>query len=174
MNEVNMQKGTLLVRLFDEFGVLKHEQIVNNLITDAGDLYQATRIAANLNSNGVIQPTLVNGMKLGTSVTAPSKNGTGAALVSYLAGGNRPFDGAYPQVVNLGAGAGVTVSYRCTWPAGQATSVSINEIAIVTDAGIDATSTAANTISRSVFGTTVTKAAAESLEVTWSHRQLGA
>lgn len=170
----NVVHGTITVRLLDADGNVKHEETINNLITDAGDLYQATRIAAAVNSNSVSQPTLMTGMKLGTDTTAASKGGAGAALVQYLTGSNVSFDAGYPQVANLGSGLGVNVVYRATWDAGTATSATINEVVIVNDSGTNATSSAANTIARGVFGTTINKAAGEALEVTWNHKQLGA
>jgi hypothetical protein len=172
MEETNVQHGTITVKVLDEDGNVKHEETINNLITDAGDLYQATRIAAGVNSNGVSQPTLMTGMKLGTGSTAAAKADAGCA--TYLSGSNRTFDSTYPQVSNLGAGLGVNVVYRVTWPAGTATSASINEVIICNDAAADADSSAANTIARGVFGATINKAAGESLEVTWNHKQLGA
>lgn len=172
--DTNVVYGTITVRVLASDGTVKHEETIKNLITDAGDLYQATRITAGVNTNGVSQPTLVTGMKLGTGSTVAAKNGTGSALITYLTGSNRALDSTYPQVSNLGAGLGVNVVYRVTWPAGVATSASINEVVIVNDSGTDATSTAANTIARGVFGSTINKAAGEALEVTWNHKQLGA
>jgi hypothetical protein len=174
MEEENVTCGTITVRVLDEDGNIKSEETLKNLITDAGDLYQANRVAAGVNTNGVSQPTLVTGMKLGTGSTAAAKNGAGAALGTYISTGNKVFDSGYPQVSNLGAGLGVNVTYRCTWPAGEATSANLNEVVIVNDAATDATSSAANTIARGVFGTAVSKAANEALEITWSHKQLGA
>lgn len=168
----NVVHGTITVKVLDADGNVKHEETVHNLITDAGDLYQATRIAAGVNSNGVSQPTLMTGMKLGTGTAAATK--TDAGLATYITGSNRVFDATYPQVSNLGAGLGVNVVYRVTWPAGTATNSTINEVIICNDAATDADSSAANTIARGVFGTTVNKAAGESLEVTWNHKQLGA
>jgi hypothetical protein len=174
MEEENVQHGTITIKLFDKDGNVTHEETVENLITDAGDLYQATRIAAGVNSNAVSQPSLVTGMKLGTGTTAATKNGTAAALITYLTGSNKTLDAGYPQLANLGASLGVNVVYRCTWDAGVATSATINEVVIVTDAAANATSSAANTIARGVFGTTINKAGTEALEVTWNHKQLGA
>src|SRR5688500_12941757 len=99
MEETNVQYGTITVKVLDEDGNVKYEETVKNLITDAGDLYQATRIAAGVNSNGVSQPTLVTGMKLGTATTAAAK--ADAGLATYLSGSNRVFDATYPQVSNL-------------------------------------------------------------------------
>jgi hypothetical protein len=173
-NDESVVHGIITVRLYDVDGNVKHEETINNLITDAGDLYQATRIAAGVNSNGVSQPTLVTGMKLGTGTAAATKAGAGAALATYLTGSNRTFDATYPKVTNLGSGLGVNVEYKATWAAGTATSASINEVVIVNDAANNATSTDANTIARGVFGSTINKASGEALEVTWNHKQLGA
>lgn len=170
----NVVHGNIVVTLYDEDGNVKHEEKLHNIITDAGDLYQATRIAAGVNSNGVAQPTLVTGMKLGSGTTAEAKNGAGAALVTYITGSNVAFDAGYPQVANLGAGLGVNVAYQATWAAGVATSTTVNEVVIVNDSGTNATSSAANTIARGVFASTVNKTATDTLVVTWNHKQLGA
>lgn len=166
--------GTITGTLYDENGNVKFEETIHNKITDAGDLYQATRIAAGVNSNGVSQPTLVTGMKLGTGSTAESKAGAGAALVTYLTASNVLFDSGYPQVNNLGSTLGVNVTYQATWAAGVATSSTINEVVIVNDAGTNATSSAANTISRGVFGSVINKLSTDTFVVTWNHKQLGA
>lgn len=170
----NVIHGFIRVELFDEDGNLKYSEDLHNKITDAGDLYQATRITAGINSNGVSQPTLVNGMKLGTGTTTEAKSGSGSALTTYLTGSNSTFDAGYPQVQNLGAGLGVNVVYQATWNAGTATSATINEVVIIVDSGTNATSSSANTISRGVFGSTVNKTATDTLVVTWNHKQLGA
>ena len=176
MEDENIVHGTITIQKFDEDGNLIQEEVIKNLITDAGDLYQATRIAAVVNSNGVSQPTLVTGMRLGLGTTTPTKAGTAAALINYTSGNgmSRALDTGYPQVSNLGSGNGVSVVYQCTWPAGSATSASLNEVVIVTDAISDNTSTAPNTISRGIFGSAITKASNESLVVQWAHKQLGA
>lgn len=135
---------------------------------------KATRVAAGVNSNGVSQPTLVSGMKLGSGSTAATKAGAAAALGTYLTGSNRAFDATYPKVTNLGSGLGVNVEYQVTWPAGTVTSSVIREVVIVNDSGTNATSTAANTIARGVFGANIDKTANDTLVVTWNHKQLGA
>lgn len=113
------------------------------------------------------------GMKLGTGTTAVAKNGAGAALVTYLSGSNLVFDAGFPVANNLGAGLGCTTEYKVTWPAGTATNSAITEAVIFTDANANATSTAANTISRIKF-TAVNKTASDILVVDWSHKFLGA
>lgn len=170
----NVVHGFITASLYDENGNLKHEETIHNKITDAGDLYQATRIAAGINSNGVSQPTLVTGMKFGTGTTAEAKNGAGAALgATYFSGTNVSFDAGYPQVANLGAASGVNVVYQATLPPGAGTTT-LNEVVIVNDSATNATSTAANTIARGVFSSGIAKAAGDTLVVVWNHKQLGA
>lgn len=153
-------------------GQVKDRQVLTNLITDAGDQYNARCIAAGVAPANAAAPTKVTGIKLGTGTTAVAKNGTGAALITYLAGSNRAFDAATPTTENLGAGLGWTVTYTATWAAGVATHAALTEMALVTDAATDATSTAANTMARLVFAASP-KGANDSLTVTWSQRQLG-
>lgn len=112
------------------------------------------------------------GMKLGTSTTAAAKNGAGGALVTYLSGSNLTFDATFPLVNNLGAGLGVEAQYQVTWPAGTATNAAITEAVIFTDLNANATSTAANTVSRITF-TAIDKQAADILIILWKHKFLG-
>jgi hypothetical protein len=68
------------------------------------------------------------------------------------------------------------VSYKRTYAAGEATSASaITECVIVTDSiSTDATSTAANTISRVLLTGIGSKGASDTLTITWTHTILGA
>jgi hypothetical protein len=168
--------GLITAELFGPNGALKTVEVVQNLITDSGDLYHCGRIAAGIGTPNLAQPTLVTGMKLGTGSTAAAKNGTGASIVTYVGSitANKIFDTTHPQVSNLGAGLGVQVVYKVTWAAGQATNSALRECVIVTDAATDATSSAANTISRGVFGSAIDKQSGDTLVVTWNHKQLGA
>jgi len=165
--------GYGVAELVDGDGRTKLLVPFHNLITDAGDLYYATKAIVGISPANASAPTAMTGMKLGTSSTAAAKNSTGAALVTYLTGSNASFDATYPQTANLGAGLGVNAVYKTTWAAGTATSSTINEVVIVNDSGTNATSTAANSASRAVL-TTVNKTASDSLAVTWNHKFLGA
>lgn len=160
--------------LLDEDGAIKEVVEFRNLITDAGDLYYAQKMIAAIAPASPAAPTAMTGMKLGTGSTAASKAGAGAALVTYLAASNVAFDATYPQTANLGSGLGVNAVYRCTWAAGVATSATINEVAMVNDSATNATSSAANTAARAVFGSVINKTATDSLVVTWNHKALGA
>lgn len=173
MEDGMVRHGTVTIELRDADGNLKHEETVPNLITDAGDLYYATKMITSISPSNTSAPTAMTGMKLGTGTTAASKNSTGAALVTYITASNQAFDSTYPNVSNLGAGLGVNSVYRVTYAAGTATNAAITEVVIVNDAGTNATSTAANSISRSVF-TAINKGSSDSLTVTWNHKSLGA
>lgn len=166
--------GWARVRLFAPDGSIKDEQVVRNLITDTGDLYYATRGASAVSPAAPADATKVTGMKLGTGTTAASKNGAGAALVTYLATSNNAFDATFPVVNNLGAGAGVEIEYKTTWGAGDSTNAAITECVIVNEAiASDTTSTAAETISRITF-TAIDKQANDILVIDWKHKFLGA
>lgn len=174
MEDKNVMTGGGVAEVRGPDGKVKQRVEFTNLITDAGDLYYAQKAIAGISPASPSAPTAVTGMKLGTGTTATSKASTGAALVTYITGSNKTFDATYPQTTNLGAGLGVTAVYRCTWAAGVATNSAIAELVIVNDAATNATSTAANTISRAKFGSAINKTAADSLTVTWSHKNLGA
>lgn len=165
--------GLVIAELRGPDGKLKDWRVVKNLITDAGDLYIATRVLAAVAPAAPGDATKVTGMKLGTGSTAVAKNGAGAALVTYLNASNLPFDATWPQVSNLGAGLGVTAGYKTTWGAGVATNGAITEVVIVNDSVTNATSTAANSISRALFGSAINKGALDTLGVTWLHKALG-
>jgi hypothetical protein len=165
-------KGNILIQLFDENGQLKDERRAENLITDAGDLYYAGMAIALVTPAAPAQPTKMTGMKLGTGVTAASKAGAGAALVTYKTASNLAFDASFPATQNLGAGLGVNGQYKTTWGAGVATDAALTEAVIVNDAAANATSTAANTAHRVVF-TAINKTASDSLVITWNAKFLG-
>lgn len=165
--------GWLVIELHDEDGNLKEYQAVKNLVTTTGDLYYATRGAAAVSPAAPADATKVTGMKLGTGTTAAAKSSTGASLVTYVTASNVVFDATFPSVAAVGGDTGYTITYRVTWPAGTATNAALTEVAIVNDAGTNATSTAGNTIARAVF-TAVNKGASDSLTISWSHLFLGA
>jgi hypothetical protein len=157
----------------------RHKQLspFANLITDAGDLYYATKAIVGISPANGTAPTAVNGMKLGTATTAAGKTTIGAASLAasadYITGSNIVFDSTFPSTSNLGAGAGVNAVYKTTWAAGVATNATINSVVIVNDQATNATTSVANTISRAVIST-VNKTASDTLAITWNHKFLGA
>lgn len=158
-------KGHVIVEVHDEFGELKYRSETDNLVTAVGDQYYAGRAVL---SSGL--PAQVTGMKLGTGSTAPAKTGAGAALVTYLTGSNKALDATYPQA------SGGVATFRRTYAPGEATSASpITEVALVTETiSNDDTSTAAETIARALISGVASKAAGDTLTVTWTHTLLGA
>lgn len=116
---------------------------------------------------------LAAGMKLGTGSTAVAKTGAGAALVTYLTNSHQVFDATFPSSTTS---TGRVVSYKVTYAAGKATSAStpITEVVIFLDFLADATSTAANTISRALLAGIGSKQSTDTLTVTWTHTLLGA
>jgi hypothetical protein len=165
--------GKVDVFLFGPDGALRLHQRFRNLVTDAGDGYYVAKAVTGIAPASASAPSPVTGMKLGTGSTAAAKSGAGAGLVTYLSGSAKTFDTTYPKVVDLGSGLGVSAVYRCTWAPGEATSANINELVIVNDAATNATSTAANTISRSVTTSALDKGAEDTLVVAWQHTFLG-
>lgn len=140
-----------------------------NLVTQVGDQYYGERAA------GIASPPAqITGMRLGTGSTAVAKTGAGAALVTYLSGSNKALDGGYPTSSLNGSSRRIT--WRRTYAAGEATTASaITEAVLVNDTiATDATSTAANTISRVLVAGVGSKGASDTLTVTWNHDLLGA
>jgi hypothetical protein len=164
--------GLVVVTLIDKDGNIKSQQQLKNLITDAGDQYHAVRIAAGVSPASPADATKVTGMKLGTGTTAAAKSGAGAALVAYVAGANALLDTAFPSTQSLGAGLGWTTTYQTTFGAGVGSSSALTEVVLVTDAGTNATSAAAQTIARVVFAATP-KGSTDTLAISWAHKQLG-
>ena len=161
----NMQiMGTVEAVLTGPDGEVKGRCVTHNLVTAVGDQVYASRGA------GLTSSATPTGMKLGAGSTAVAKTGAGAALVTYLAGSNKAFDATFPS-----AAAGVA-TYKRTYAPGEATTASpITEVVVVNDTiATDATSAAAATISRALLAGIGSKAAGDTLTVTWTHTVLGA
>lgn len=157
----------VLVELIGPNGEVKYREQVKNLITDHGDEFMAQRLyddAANI----------VTGMRLGTGSTAESKNGAGAAIVTYITGSNELLDAPATDATR-GAGQGWRTTYISTWEAGDITNAAIAE-AVLTDetALTDVAGVAGNTVTRFVFAATIDKTASDLLRVTWDINHLGA
>lgn len=142
-------KGSLVVELFDEKGELKEKREIPNLVVNAGRFYIAQRMI-NLNI-----PTAMSHMALGGSNTQPAPEdprlGTELGRVGLTGGAGR--------VENLTSNS---VIYAATFGPGVATGV-------VREAGIfnSATANSGAMLARTTFGD-VTKAALDSLAVTWT------
>lgn len=156
--------------LFDEDGNLKDRGEFTNLITQVGDQYYGERAA------GIASPPAqVTGMQLGAGSTAAAKTGAGAAIVTLLAASLVAIDSGFPT--SALSGSARRIQWKTTYPAGTATTASpITEVALVNQStGTQTAAPAANTIARAVFTTAVpSKAAGDSLAVTWNNDVLGA
>jgi hypothetical protein len=163
--------GYGVAHLLDAAGNSKLAVPFANTITDTGDTYYATRGAAGVNSNGVSQPTLATGMQIGAGSTAVNKAaGTGITLGSYLYG--QVFDATYPSVTAIGTNLGTQVTYKATYAAGNGTGA-VTESTIVNGTVTTSALAASAILSRTVFAA-ITKGAADTLAITWSHKFLGA
>ena len=156
--------GELIIERWNEKGELVGYCRTKNLITAVGDQLYASRGA------GLTSSAAPTGMKLGTGSTAVAKTGAGAALTTYLAGSNKAFDATFPSAT------GGVATYKRTYAPGEATTASpITEAVIVNDTiATDATSAAANTISRALVAGVGSKQAGDTLTMTWTHTILGA
>lgn len=164
--------GYGVVLLENPDGIVDMEAFAN-LITTPGDQYYAQKGITGIAPASPSAPTAMSGMKLGTGATAAAKSGAGGALVTYLAASNLAFDASFPAAAAVGGDTGWNANYKTTWAAGVATNGAITEAVIVNDSATNATSTAANTIARTVF-TAKNKTVDDSLAITWSHKFLGA
>ena len=159
--------GTVTWEVRAANGTVTSRGQTSNLVSQIGDEVYGERGAGV--SGALAAPV---GMKLGTGATAVAKTGAGAALVTYLTGSNQVFDGTFPSSSLNGASRRIT--YKVTYPPGTATTATpITEVVIFNDANANATSTAANTMSRSIISPGA-KAAGDTLTVTWTHDLLGA
>lgn len=157
--------GVLELRAPD--GSLKQRVEFTNLVTQVGD-----QVYGELGS-GAASPNTPTGMRLGTGGgTAAAKTGAGAAIVTYVSGSNRAFEGGFPSSALQGSSR--RIAYQSIWAAGVATANGIDEVVITNETPLtDVAGVAANTISRAVLGTVVNKAAGDSLTITWNHDLLG-
>lgn len=176
-NDSGGVEGVVTWELRGPDGELKKEGVAHNIITDVGDTVYASNGAGGATITPATKP---NGMKLGTGANSgaglPAKNGTAAALGTYLSNSHQGFDAGFPSGA-LSAGNGYTVTYKVTYAAGKATSAStpITEAVIVNDfaAGTDATSTTANTTARVALSGIGSKNASDTLTITWTHTLKG-
>ena len=168
-------RGLATVSLWRPDGSLKSRQTIQNLITNAGDSYYATRGAAAVVPAAPADATKVTTMKLGTGATSAHKSSATGATIgagTYITGSNNAFDATYPVVTAVGSDVGYQIEYRTTWAAGDSTNAAITEAIICTDSD-DGASTVAETISRITF-TAIDKQANDILIISWFHKFLGA
>lgn len=150
-------------------GEVKYHEVGENLVTDAGDQNIAERMATGDTAE------IATGMKLGTGVTAASKAGAGALLVTYEPASQEALDTSPPATSDKGAGLGYRVTYICTWIAGDVTDPALAEVILSHQTPLtDVTDVIGDVIARFVFGATIDKQAGDELVVTWNVDFLGA
>ncbi len=156
--------GNVVVELFGPDGVLKDYRIGPNLVTDHGDEHVGERMYDDTQD-------IVTGMRLGTGSTTESKSGAGSFIVTYISGSNELLD-AVPIGVDV---SGWRVPHICTWVAGDVTNSAIAEVCLTDETALtDVQGTAANTVAKFIFGSTIDKQAGDELVVTWNVDFLGA
>lgn len=133
--------GELQIVLRDEFGNIKEERIVPNLVVTAGKVLIALRLSGSGTS-----PTH---MGIGSGSVAPDVINT--ALGTELSTGARPTLAVTPSTN--------TVTYVAVFAPGVGTGA-------VTEAGIFNAAAAGTMLCRTTFGV-VTKAAADTLTINW-------
>ncbi len=153
----------------DDHGIeiVKYHELGMNLVTDHGDEHIGERIALDTQD-------IVTGMRLGTNATAASKAGAGSFIGTYLSGSQEALD-AVAVGSDLGGGVGWRQAHICTWIAGDITNAAIAEVCLTDETALtDVQGTAANTVAKFIFASTIDKQAGDSLEVTWNIDVLGA
>jgi hypothetical protein len=156
--------GVVLAELRDKNGKLKQRKIVQNLVTDQGDIFAAQAMYTAAYSGW--------GMKLGTATTTAAKNGAGSYIASgdYISGSAKALDDSTPK-------AGATndiVQFRRLFAAGEATNSNINRVSICDNTTDGAEADATGTYAISVFSGAINKGASDTLTVTWNVTYLGA
>lgn len=168
-------RGIGWYELYDGKGVLQDLGVFANKITDVGDEYYVKRGIAAVAPVAPADINKITGMRLGTGVTAASKAGAGAAIVTYAAASNHALDAGFPTATNLGTGVGWRAQYKATWAAGEATVTGLAEAVITNETPLTSVAgTAANTIARALLSPVVNKGASDTLALTWNHDFLGA
>jgi hypothetical protein len=132
--------GKVNVRIFDEFGNLKEEQDINNLVVTSGKDFIASRMVGTSSS-------VMSHMAIGSGNTAAAAGDT--ALGSELG----------RVALTSGTASAAVVTYVATFGAGAGTGA-------VTEAGILNASSSGTLLCRTVFSV-VNKGANDSMTITW-------
>lgn len=156
--------GYVVAQLRAEDGTLKQELEFPNIVTSQGRQNYAAAYASMSVGTGVSVPNAVYGMQLGTSNNPVN---SGDAIQAYISGSTRPITTGWPQLVVISSTI-THLRWKCVFGAGVATNTSIKEVTMVTSSA-DAAASAANTVSRALFPTTLDKWATDTLTVLWIH-----
>lgn len=157
-------RGVVEAIVRDKYGKIKQRQVTHNIVTDQGDDFAKSAIYTGAYTTW--------GMKLGTATTAASKSGAGSYIATgdYISGSAQALDDSTPKE---GASANIC-QFRNQWAAGEATSATINRVAIVDNTSDAGEADAAHTFAIAVFSATIDKGADDTLTVTWNVTFTGA
>ena len=142
----NLQvSGQLRIQHYDEFGNLKEDRTVKNLVVTTGKNFIASRL-------GGASSAVMGWMEVGTDNTAAVVGNTALGL---------PVAASRTALSSLTAGVPTANAIRhvCTFGAGVGTGALV-------EAGIFNASTAGTMLCRTVFGV-ITKGALDSITITW-------
>ena len=158
-------RGEVVAEVRGPDGMLKQRVVTHNVVTDVGDDYCAEMVY-----NGApVTMAAMDNMKCGDTNTGTAKNGVGSftPVGEYIAGSAHAHDGW-----NVG---GTSDSARAihTWAAGEATDTHWT-ISLVDNLANAGEADATNTMAIANYGAAVVKAAADTLQVTWTITFLGA
>lgn len=153
--------GVVEVSVLGPQGIIKFHSIQPNIVTAVGDGIYTSRAVSGTSS------TFVNGMKLGTGSTAPSKSGAGAVLSSYVPDSNQTLSGQ-PSI------NGSSVTYSAEWGKGKATTESpITEVALIMDEEVDGPSPSSSVVARALVSEIPKKGPEDVVIINWTHNFLG-
>jgi hypothetical protein len=137
--------GKVRVEVRGEDGVLKDEKLIDNIVTNAG------RNWLWLMGTAATPPAHMGWMALGTGTTAAAI--TDVALQTETAS-------TRTATTSIGTVASTQSQWACTFPPGVGTGA-------ITEAGIFNASSAGTILAHVVFGS-ITKAAGDTLTITWT------
>lgn len=145
-NDIIKVTGKLAIVVRDEFGNVKDERNVDNLVVSAGKTF----IAASMLKTTSNSPAAMSHMELGTGTTAAA---AGDTTLQTAITGSRTALASSTSSSNV-------VTYTCTFGAGTGTGA-------VTEAGIFNASSNGTMLCRTVFSV-VNKGANDSMTITWT------
>lgn len=146
-------------------GLVVAEGEFDNLVTEIGDRYFMERAAS---PPGVTPPAQLTGAQLGTGTALPTKTGTGAAIVTYIAGSSVATESGFPTS-SLPVSQARRIQWSFYWAVGVATNTAIAEIVMHNQAiATNAAAPAANTIARALISPVINKPADQDLRIVWN------
>jgi hypothetical protein len=143
IDEMLEMRGTLHIELRDEYGNLKDERLLENLVVSAGKTHIASRMVG-------VASNVMSHMAVGTNNTAPAAGDT--TLAAEVA--------ASRTALSSYTSSGAVATAVCTFGAGVGTGALV-------EAGIFNASSVGTMLCRTTFST-INKAAGDSLTVTWT------